>query len=120
MTECLAAQLSAQSSRIRAAVFYPSGKGLLETGLWTADRNRPPALARERPRTTAPMTVAELREKGVPIQPLDELANMVVEGIRKGHFVMILDPEKGASTLRERAEAFARQDSATRCHELGA
>ena len=30
---------------LRAAVFYPSG-GLLDTGLWTAQRNRPAELAR--------------------------------------------------------------------------
>lgn len=119
MTECLAAQLSDQNARVSAAVFYPSGSGLLDTGLWTSDRNRPAALARERPRTTPAMTVAELREKGVPVQPLDELAEMVVEGIRKGTFVMILDPEKAAPTLRARAESFARQDNATRCNEVG-
>ena len=31
-------------TNLRAAVFYPSG-GLLDTGLWTAQRNRPPELA---------------------------------------------------------------------------
>ena len=49
LTECLAAQLAAESTTLRAAVFYPSGRGLLDTGLWTSDRNRPAALARERP-----------------------------------------------------------------------
>ena len=52
MTECLAAQLEADGAKVKAAVFYPSGRGLLDTGLWTSDRNRPEELARERPRTT--------------------------------------------------------------------
>jgi NAD(P)-dependent dehydrogenase (short-subunit alcohol dehydrogenase family) len=41
LTECLGAQLDAQGATVRAAVFYPSGRGLLDTGLWTSDRNRP-------------------------------------------------------------------------------
>ena len=52
LTECLAAQLAAEDAPVSAAVFYPSGKGLLDTGLWTSDRNRPDELARERPRAT--------------------------------------------------------------------
>lgn len=119
LTECLAAQLTEQGARISAAVFYPSGRGLLDTGLWTSDRNRPAELARERPRSTPAMTVAELREKGMPVQPLEELADLVVDGIKDGRFVMVLDPAKYASVLRERAEAFARLQNATRPHELG-
>ena len=41
--------------KLSASVFYPSG-GLLETGLWEAQRNRPDALARQRPRPAAPGT----------------------------------------------------------------
>ena len=48
LTECLAAQLAAQQTRLRAAIFYPSG-GMLATGIWTTKRNRPGELARERP-----------------------------------------------------------------------
>ncbi|MBN2624684.1 MAG: SDR family NAD(P)-dependent oxidoreductase [Acidimicrobiales bacterium] len=120
LTECLAAQLDADGARVSAAVFYPSGKGLLDTGLWTSDRNRPADLARERPRSTPAMTVAELREKGVPVQPLDELADLVVEGIRDRRFVMVLDIDRHATTLRERAEVFATGANPTRVHELGA
>ena len=40
LTEALAHQLVAAGTDLRAAVFYPSG-GLLDTGLWTAQRNRP-------------------------------------------------------------------------------
>ena len=41
-TEALAHQLIASEAAVRAAVFYPSG-GLLDTGLWTAQCNRPEA-----------------------------------------------------------------------------
>jgi hypothetical protein len=100
-------------------VFYPSGKGLLDTGLWTSDRNRPAELARERPRSTPPMTVAELREKGIPVQPLDELADMVVEGIRDDRFVMVMDVDRYADTLRSRADAIAELTNPTVVHQLG-
>ena len=49
-TEALAHQLDAAETSLRAAVFYPSG-GLLDTGLWTAQRNRPDDLARVDPIT---------------------------------------------------------------------
>jgi NAD(P)-dependent dehydrogenase (short-subunit alcohol dehydrogenase family) len=117
LTECLAAQLAAESTKVRAAVFYPSGRGLLDTGLWTADRNRPAELARERPRSTPALTVADLRARGVPTQPLDELADLVVEGLRDGRFVMVLDLDRHAGTLRERAERFAAGHNPTETHE---
>lgn len=119
LTECLDAQLRADSPNIRAAVFYPSGQGLLDTGLWTSDRNRPADLARERPRSTPAMTVAQLVERGMAIQPLDELSAMVVDGIRDGRFVMILNPDKSAATLRTRAEKIARGENPTEMHHFG-
>jgi NAD(P)-dependent dehydrogenase (short-subunit alcohol dehydrogenase family) len=119
VTECLAAQLDAEGGRVRAAVFYPSGKGLLDTGLWTSDRNRPPELARERPRETPPLTVAELRERGVPVQPLDELADLVVEGIRDGRFVLILDMERHADAMAARVARLAALENPTEIHTLG-
>ena len=57
-TEALAHQLIAAGTELRASVFYPSG-GLLDTGLWTAQRNRPDALQRTRPRPPAPGTTFE-------------------------------------------------------------
>ena len=47
LTECLAAQLVGRGTKLRAAIFYPSG-GLLATGIWTTKRNRPEALARSK------------------------------------------------------------------------
>jgi NAD(P)-dependent dehydrogenase (short-subunit alcohol dehydrogenase family) len=112
LTECLAAQLAEEGAPIGASVFYPSG-GLLRTGLWTSDRTRPAALARERPRETEAMTPERLEEMAAQAgrelhwQPLDELAALVVDGIRAGHFVLMKDTPDAAATLRRRADAFA-------------
>jgi NAD(P)-dependent dehydrogenase (short-subunit alcohol dehydrogenase family) len=119
LTECLAAQLAAEGAAVSAAVFYPSGNGLLDTGLWTSDRNRPAELARERPRSTPAMTVADLRAKGVPVQPLDELADLVVDGIRDGRFVMVLDMPRHAATLQSRVDRLAELANPTEVHAVG-
>jgi hypothetical protein len=111
LTECLAAQLAEDGIPIGVSVFYPSG-GLLRTGLWTSDRTRPPELARERPRETEPMTPEKLEEmanqagRQIAWQPLDELATLVVDGIRQGRYVIMKGIEDAADTLRSRAEAF--------------
>ena len=111
-TECLAAQLESEGTALRASVFYPSG-GLLRTGLWESDRTRPEELARERPRTTEPMTVEKLEamaEKGgfqLPWQDLTELARVLVAGIKAGEFVTMIGRESIAETYRRRGEDFA-------------
>ena len=100
-------------------MFYPSS-GLLDTGLWTSDRNRPKALERERPRTTPTMTVADLREKGMPVQPLDELARMVVDGIRADRFMLILDPDtRTGPPCGRNWKRFVRGREPDQVHQLG-
>jgi NAD(P)-dependent dehydrogenase (short-subunit alcohol dehydrogenase family) len=112
-TECLASQLRSEGTRLRASVFYPAG-GLLRTGLWTSERNRPPELARERPRATEPMTVdkleAQAQEGGytLPWQDLNELARVVVDGVKDERFVITIGVESIGETLRGRADAFGR------------
>ena len=109
LTECLATQLAADGSRIGVSLFLPGG-GLLDTGLWTADRNRPAELARERPRTTQVVTVAQLvqmaaaKGRQLPVQPLDVVAGQVVAGIRAGVYCITSDLAADAATLRMRAE----------------
>jgi len=121
-TECLASQLESEGTNLRASIFYPSG-GLLRTGLWESDKTRPDDLARERPRTTEPMTVEKLEamaEQGgyqLPWQDLNELARVLIAGIKDGDFITMIGREKIAETMRTRGEAFA--DGRLPVHEKG-
>jgi NAD(P)-dependent dehydrogenase (short-subunit alcohol dehydrogenase family) len=115
LTECLHRQLRMLGSSVSASVLLPSG-GLLLTGLWTADRNRPSLLERERPRSRPGMTAEAFKElmaqqgQDIPVMPLDEVASWVADGIRTDRFWLlpdgVLDEE-----VRARAEAIvARQE----------
>ncbi len=112
-TEALAHQFIAQKTKLRAAVFYPSG-GLLETGLWEAQRNRPAELARVRPRPPAPgTTFAEFREalaaagRPTDIVDLDELGRFAVQGVKDGRFVISHNLDAAGALLHARADAIA-------------
>lgn len=109
MTECLHHQLRERGSRIGASVLLPAG-GLLLTGLWTSDRNRPEIFARERPRSRPAVTAEAFRQHladqghDVPVMALDDVASWVVDGILTNRFWLLpdglLDDE-----VRARAEA---------------
>jgi NAD(P)-dependent dehydrogenase (short-subunit alcohol dehydrogenase family) len=111
LSEALAHQLIAAGTDLRAAVFYPSG-GLLDTGLWTAQRNRPAALARVKPRPPAPGTTfeefkAQLEASGHPAQLMDlrELGRFCVDGVKRGDFIIGHGLEEAAAMLHRRADA---------------
>jgi NAD(P)-dependent dehydrogenase (short-subunit alcohol dehydrogenase family) len=115
LTECLGAQLAAhEGSKLRAAIFYPSG-GMLATGLWTTWRNRPEELAREKPYPPGAQPTFEEFSKGareagfdLPVQDLDELAQHLVGGIRSGDFVIMIGREMMMEAqLIERAKKLA-------------
>jgi len=109
ITECLGAQLAAASDRMRAMVFYPSG-GLLDTGIWSCDRNRPAELAREVPVVGEPQTLEKFRAMAkkagmdLPVQDLDALAQHLLGDIRAGHFVSMIGREHAGATLEQRAK----------------
>ncbi len=115
LTECLGAQLAAEpGSRVRAAIFYPSG-GMLDTGLWTTWRNRPAELAREREYPPGAQPTFEEFQKGakeagfdLPVQDLDELARHLLAGIRSGEFVIMIGRDMMMEQqLTERARKLA-------------
>ena len=113
-TEALAHQFAAQKTKLRACVFYPSG-GLLETGLWEAQRNRPAELARTRPRPPAPGTTfaefkAALAAADRPTDTVDltELGRFAVAGVKAGRFVVSHDLDVAGRLLHARADAIAR------------
>ncbi len=115
-TEALAHQFLAQGTRLRAAIFYPSG-GLLETGLWEAQRNRPADLARRRPRPPAPGTTfaefkATLAAAGRPTDVVDlaELGRFAVQGVKEGRFVIGHNLDASARLLHARADAIGSGD----------
>jgi NAD(P)-dependent dehydrogenase (short-subunit alcohol dehydrogenase family) len=125
ITECLEAQLRAQGSKLRASILYPAG-GLLATGIWTCDRNRPPELAREQAFSGAPQTLEWFQEaarKGgyeLRVQPLDELAQHALAGLRDERFVIMIGLEEAGETLRARAERIAKGELPTDLrHGLG-
>ncbi|GAB2842740.1 SDR family NAD(P)-dependent oxidoreductase [Actinocorallia aurea] len=112
LTECLAARLEAEGAPLGVSLFLPGG-GVLDTGLWTADRNRPSDLARERPRARPGMTVRQFQalmaERGaeLALRPLDELAAELLEGVLKGVYCVTDDLGDAAAQLHARADLLA-------------
>jgi NADP-dependent 3-hydroxy acid dehydrogenase YdfG len=118
LTECLDAQLAAET-KLRAAIFYPSG-GMLATGIWTTRRNRPEELAREKPVPPGSETTFDDFMKGMqavgielPVQDLDELAQFTVAGIKRGDFVIMIRREEMEAQLIERAKKLAAGENPT-------
>ncbi len=107
ITECLAAQLESENTSLGASIFYPSG-GLLDTGIWTTDRNRPAELAREKPYDPVPTVqdfkvAAEAAGMQLELQDLDELARFCLQGILDKRFVIMIDVADAEATLHRRA-----------------
>jgi NAD(P)-dependent dehydrogenase (short-subunit alcohol dehydrogenase family) len=124
-TEALASQLETEGTDVRAAIFYPSG-GLLDTGLWTADRNRPPELARVRPRPPAPKTTfagfrAAMEAAGRPaeIMDVDELGRFALQGVKDGRFVISYGLDEVRDMLHRRADAIGEARLPINLSDLG-
>ena len=112
ITECLSAQFESENTKLRASIFYPSG-GMLDTGIWTTDRNRPAELTREKPGIPAPKVedfIKVYKEYGMPVkfQDLDELALFCLDGVREGRFVIMIGIEDSVAVLQDRAERIGR------------
>ncbi|MFT6052263.1 MAG: NAD(P)-dependent dehydrogenase (short-subunit alcohol dehydrogenase family) [Halioglobus sp.] len=114
LTECLAAQLLTEETNLAASIFYPSG-GLLDTGIWTTDRNRPTDLAREKPYDPVP-TVQDFQKAAaaagmdLPVQDLDELGRYCLQGILNKQFVIMIGLEGAEATLQDRASRIGRSE----------
>lgn len=114
ISECLAAQLESEGTKLGASVFYPSG-GLLDTGIWTTDRNRPKDLAREKPYDPVPTVqdfkvAAEAAGMQLEFQDLDELARYCLQGILDKRFVIMIRVEEAEATLQDRAARIGRAE----------
>ena len=114
ITECLGAQLESEETKLRASIFYPSG-GMLDTGIWTTERNRPEELAREKPGIPAPKiedfkVAMEAAGMELQFQDLDELAAFALEGIKAGRFILMIGVEDAEAQLTERARRYGRAE----------
>lgn len=124
-TEALASQLATEGTELSAAVFYPSG-GLLDTGLWTADRNRPPELARQKRRPLAPKTTfadfqAAMRAAGrdADVMDIDELGRFAIQGVKEGRFVIGYGLDDVRDMLHQRADAIGHARLPINLSDLG-
>ncbi len=117
-TECLAFQLQEVGADVAAGLLFPSGSGLISTGMWTTDRNRPAKWERERPRPEVPPDVQAMKDRAqqaassdraVFDAALDELADAVLDGILAGSYVLTLgDFGPSVARLRDRADRYER------------
>lgn len=124
-TESLQLNLLKEGTAVRASVFYPSG-GLMDTGLYTAARNRPEHLRRQGEGTgRIGLTFDELRArvtaatgKEAPVADVEALGAFAVEGARERRFLIARDLDSTADLLHRRADAIGRAELPP-AHRLG-
>ncbi|HMC42103.1 MAG TPA: SDR family NAD(P)-dependent oxidoreductase [Acidimicrobiales bacterium] len=123
LTECLHGQLEAMGARVRASVLFP-GPHMLRTGLFESWRNRPPGLAKEKPRRTPYLTLDDyerlMAEAGREVEytPVEEVAERVVGAIRSGNFWILPPSERTDETIRARAESMLKRENPTYLREV--
>ena len=112
-TEALNHQLLDETKNMGASVFYPSG-GLMNTGLFTSQRNRPKELERIRGGTgRKSMRFEELKDllekagRDVKVADLDEMGEFVVQAVRERRYIIGRDLEDTVELLHRRAEAIS-------------
>ena len=111
-TEALQLNLAKEGLPIAASVFYPSG-GLMDTGLYTAARNRPEHLQRKGEGTgRKSFTFEELKDRITEatgqepkVADMPALGEFAVEGALERRFIIAHDLEETAELLHRRAEA---------------
>jgi NAD(P)-dependent dehydrogenase (short-subunit alcohol dehydrogenase family) len=110
LTESLYAHLRAEHARVGASVLFP-GPHMLRTGLWESHRNRPARYAKERPRRTPYRSLDQwetaMRAAGreVEFTPVEEVAELVVDGIRADRFWLLPVSERSDAQIRARAQS---------------
>ena len=123
-TEALNHNLISEGTNLKASVFYPSG-GLMNTGLFNAQRNRPEHLQRVGEGTgrgslsfeELKQIVAELRGAEPEVADLDELGEFVLDGVAERRYIIARDLDDTVELLHERAEAIGRAEM-PRGHDL--
>ena len=116
-TEALNHNLISEDTNLRASVFYPSG-GLMNTGLFNAERNRPEHLERVGEGTgrgsltfdQLKQMIAKLRGAEPEVADLDELGEFVLDGVAERRYIIARDLDETAELLRARADAISRAE----------
>ena len=116
-TEALNHNLISEGTNLRASVFYPSG-GLMNTGLFNAQRNRPEHLRRMGAATGRKsltfeqfkQMIAEMRGAEPTVADLDELGEFVLDGVAERRFIIARDLDEIEELLHRRAGAIGRAE----------
>lgn len=111
-TEALQLNLAKEGLPIAASVFYPSG-GLMDTGLYTAARNRPEHLQRKGEGTgRKSFTFEQLKDRITEatghepkVADMPALGEFAVEGALERRFIIAHDLAETAELLHRRADA---------------
>jgi NAD(P)-dependent dehydrogenase (short-subunit alcohol dehydrogenase family) len=118
LTEVLGAQLNDAGAAIGASILFP-GPHMLRTGLFDAWRNRPPELAKTKPRSSPPVTLEQyeqiMRDAGVEVEytPVDEVAGRVVDAVRLGDFWILPPDERTDDQVRAKADSLLKRENPT-------
>ena len=116
-TEALNHNLINEGTNLRASVFYPSG-GMMDTGLFNAQRNRPEHLQRVGEGTgrgsltfeQLKQMIADMRGSEPEVADLDELGEFVLDGVVERRYVIARDLDETAELLHSRADAIGRAE----------
>jgi NAD(P)-dependent dehydrogenase (short-subunit alcohol dehydrogenase family) len=115
ITECLWAQLRDVGALVSASVMFPSTRtgGLLNTGIWQPGTNRPERY--KRPNDPQPDGfdslagfLENMEKAGVEVKfaPLEEIGDLVLEGVQRDKFWISADNGQGmGGKLQERLES---------------
>ena len=110
VTEALHYQLTGFAAKIKASVLYP-GPNIVASNIFTAARNRPKRLEREKPQVAPPMTLEAILQMaegaGMKLATTEpaEVAEHLIEGLREDRYFILPASESGDQRLRERMEA---------------
>ena len=110
ITECLWGQLREIDSRVSASVLFPSTRtpGMLNTGIWQPGKNRPDRYSRPGANPEGRDALAEYKQRmeeagmEVVFAPLEEVADLCLEGILADTFWISASSDRQAETLRAR------------------
>lgn len=112
ITECLWAQLRATGAKVSASLLYPSTRtpGMLATGIWRPGANRPARYDRPgAPPKEGRDGLTPLRERmeaaglELTFAPLEEVAELCVDGIREDTFWITVPNDEQAERIQARA-----------------